>query len=78
MSRNLAAAMLYTGFGAVILAIVAGWTLLIAFVLMVAWNVVVPPVFGWPELTFWQAFALSVLLNVVAGAFRLSVKVTKS
>ncbi len=48
-------------FCAVVLALVG----LEAFVLMWAWNFVVPPLFRGPALAFWQAVAVCLLLGVV-------------
>ena len=54
---------------AVLLAII-GWVALCTWILMTAWNFVMPPVFGWSVLTFWQAFALSIVVNLLATGFR--------
>jgi hypothetical protein len=31
------------------------------------WNWLVPPVFGWPEVTFWQALGLLALCRILFG-----------
>ena len=31
------------------------------------WNWLLPPLFGWPELTFWQALGLLVLCRILFG-----------
>ena len=41
-----------------------------AWILQLAWNFVVPSVFGLVALTFWQAFALCVVLFVIGSFFR--------
>lgn len=41
-----------------------------AWILQLAWNFIVPAVFGLVALTFWQAFALCVVFSVVGGFFR--------
>ncbi len=33
------------------------------------WNWLVPPLFGWHEITFWQAFALLALCRILFGGF---------
>lgn len=38
------------------------------------WQAVCVPVFGWPSLTFGQAWALSILLGLACGAVRSSSK----
>ncbi len=48
---------------AIVLVLVFGW------VVMVAWNTVVPPVFGMAALAYWQAVALLVLARILAGRF---------
>jgi hypothetical protein len=36
-----------------------------ALLFMVAWNFVIPALFGGPAITFWHAFCLGVLLSFV-------------
>lgn len=36
------------------------------------WNWLVPPVFGWSDITFWQALGLLALCRILFGGFRLS------
>ena len=31
------------------------------------WNWLLPPLFGWPQITFWQALALLVLCRILVG-----------
>ncbi len=33
------------------------------------WNWLLPPLFGWPTLTFWQALALLALCRILFGSF---------
>jgi len=33
------------------------------------WNWLLPPLFGWPEVTFWQALGLLVLCRMLFGGF---------
>lgn len=42
---------------------------------MLAWNFVMPAVFGLPELSFWQAFALSFVVHLLTVGMRASVHV---
>jgi hypothetical protein len=65
------------GLVAVILTMAFVWMAISTWVLMTAWNYVMPNAFGWPELTFWQALALIFVLHVIGGSFRASVQVTK-
>jgi hypothetical protein len=53
------------------LAGLALFTLLGGGVVMWLWNWLVPPLFGWRELTFWQAFALLALCRILFGGLRL-------
>ena len=50
---------------AIVLVIVGvlGMALLMAFPVMLAWNYVIPDVFGLRSLDFWQSFALMVVAN---------------
>lgn len=38
-------------------------------VVMLAWNLTLPALFGWPALSFWQAVAILVLVRVLTGRF---------
>jgi hypothetical protein len=40
------------------------------FVVMSLWNWLVPPIFGWHSINFWQAFGLLVLSKILFGGFR--------
>jgi hypothetical protein len=40
-------------------------------VVMKLWNWLLPPLFGWPELTFWQALGILALSRILFGGFRL-------
>ncbi len=33
------------------------------------WNWLLPPLFGWPEVTFWQALGLLALCRILFGGF---------
>ncbi len=37
---------------------------------MLLWNALLPPLFGWPVLSFWQALGLLVLTRVLTGGWR--------
>jgi len=36
-------------------------------VVMLLWNWLMPPLFGWPHVTFWQAFGLLALCRILFG-----------
>lgn len=36
-------------------------------VVRLLWNWLLPPLFGWPEVTFWQALGLLVLCRILFG-----------
>jgi hypothetical protein len=38
-------------------------------VVRLLWNWLLPPLFGWPQITFWQALALLVLCRILFGGF---------
>ena len=40
-----------------------------SFVVMSLWNWIVPSVFGWHAITFWQAFGLLILSKILFGGF---------
>jgi hypothetical protein len=41
-----------------------------SFVVMRLWNWLVPPVFGWHVISFWQAVGLLILSKILFGGFR--------
>jgi len=42
----------------------------VSFVVMHLWNWLVPPVFGWHVINYWQALGLLVLSKILFGGFR--------
>ncbi len=38
-------------------------------VVKLLWNWLLPPLFGWKEITFWQAFGLLALCRILFGGF---------
>ena len=38
-------------------------------VVRLLWNWLLPPLFGWPQITFWQALALLALCRILLGGF---------
>ncbi|MBI4474345.1 MAG: hypothetical protein HY646_16870 [Acidobacteria bacterium] len=40
-------------------------------VVRLLWNWLLPPVFGWPQITFWQALGLLALCRILFGGFAL-------
>ncbi|HKB80296.1 MAG TPA: hypothetical protein VKH35_11320 [Thermoanaerobaculia bacterium] len=41
-----------------------------AFVVMLLWNSVLPPVTGWHTITYWQALGLLILSKILFSGFR--------
>lgn len=39
-----------------------------AWLISLLWNWLAPSLFGWGTLTFWQAFGLSILIDLLFGA----------
>ena len=51
---------------------ISGMLLFIAVggeVVMYLWNWLLPPLFGWPAITFWQALGLLALSRILFGGF---------
>ena len=46
---------------------IAGFVALGGELVRLLWNAVLPPLFGWREITFWQALAILVLCRVLFG-----------
>ena len=40
-------------------------------VVMILWNWLLPALFGWPQITFWQALGLLALCRILFGGLRL-------
>jgi len=40
-------------------------------IVKVLWNWLLPPLFGWPQIGFWQALGLLALCRILFGGFRL-------
>jgi hypothetical protein len=38
-------------------------------IVMWLWNALLPPLFGWPQVTFWQAVGLLALCRILFGGF---------
>ncbi|MGA7221026.1 MAG: hypothetical protein WBX38_22110 [Candidatus Sulfotelmatobacter sp.] len=64
MKRNWLLRILKFAFFAVLFLAVA------SFVVMRLWNWLIPAVFGWHLITFWQALGLLVLSKILFGGFR--------
>jgi hypothetical protein len=41
----------------------------LGFVVKGLWNVLIPPIFGWHMITFWQAIGLLLLSKILFGGF---------
>lgn len=41
-----------------------------AFIVMKLWNWLLPSLFGWHEITFWQALGFLILTKILFGGFR--------
>jgi len=41
-------------------------------VVLLLWNWLLPPMFGWNQLTFWQALGMLVLCRILFGGFGMS------
>lgn len=53
----------------IIVMVTAGFALF-SFFVMQLWNWLVPPIFGWHTINFWQALGLLVLSKILFGGFR--------
>ena len=43
---------------------------IMSFVVLLLWNWLMPPIFGWHAITFWQALGLLILSKILFGGFR--------
>lgn len=71
MSKSNAGVGCLAAVGAIAL-VIALWLVIVglsALVLMFAWNLVLPALFGWPVLTYPMAFGLSLLIGIIGSAF---------
>lgn len=46
-----------------------GFALLFGEVVKLLWNWLLPSLFGWPAITFWQAFGILALCRILFGRF---------
>jgi hypothetical protein len=44
-------------------------TVVLGFVVKSLWNVLVPPIFGWHTISFWQGIGLLLLSKILFGGF---------
>ena len=51
----------------VLLLLLAGLVVLLTYLMMLAWNFLMPELFGLPTISFWQMFVLSFLTNTLTG-----------
>lgn len=51
--------------GGLVLAV--GLAFLLGFVVQALWNWLMPPIFGLPEITYWQAWGLFLLAHLLLG-----------
>jgi hypothetical protein len=66
------------GIVAVFLVLLAAGLSFSAAVVMFAWNLVIPYLFGLPQVSFWQAGGLLLLAQSVVGVISLANKVNKN
>ena len=55
-----------------ILAMSIGFSILLTYPVMWLWNWLMPAIFGLKTLTFWQAFGLTMLANMIFGKVNLN------
>jgi hypothetical protein len=48
---------------------VAAAVLVFGFVVKSLWNALIPPIFGWHTITFWQGLGLLLLSKILFGGF---------
>jgi hypothetical protein len=56
--------------GLMFLPVVLAFAALLSFVVMQLWNWLLPPLFGWHMIGFWQAVGLLILCKILFGGFR--------
>lgn len=54
----------------VILAIILFPITIVSAIVWALWNAVLPQLFSFPEITFWESFGLCLLITVIAGLIR--------
>lgn len=43
---------------------------ILAYIIMLLWNWLLPTLFGLITITYWQAFGVLILLNIISGLFK--------
>lgn len=56
--------------GLMFLPVAVALAALLSFVVMQLWNWLMPPLFGWHMIGFWQAVGLLILCKILFGGFR--------
>jgi hypothetical protein len=60
---------------AIVPLVIIGFTIFIAIggtLVMLLWNWLLPTMFGWPAISFWQALGLLALCRILFGGSRIS------
>ena len=57
-------------FCSIALAVVAALTFMLALAFMWAWNIVMPLLFGLPQIDLWISFASLVILTIIGSFFK--------
>jgi len=57
-----------------VIALIFGLALLFAFPTLWLWNWLMPPIFGLTKITFWQAFGINLLTNILFKSSHINTK----
>lgn len=55
-------------FSVILVALITNFIL--AYIIMLLWNWLLPTLFGLITITYWQAFGVLILLNIISGLFK--------
>jgi hypothetical protein len=58
---------IFKGINIALIAVIA--CIVFGFVVKSLWNILIPPIFGWHTITFWQGLGLLLLTKILFGGF---------
>jgi len=58
---------IFKGINIALLAVIA--CIVFGFIVKNLWNILIPPIFGWHTITFWQGLGLLLLSKILFGGF---------
>lgn len=55
----------------VVVGVVVGISAFCAWIFMLLWNWIIPYLFGWPNISFWMAWGIMLLISILFGDIKI-------